>query len=137
MGRGPVRMWAQPGTVRGGRIQLFALRSGTPLARSAHDKCALLIQAPSMPALAPSNTVYTLPVAKVMVSMPQDLLDRVDSLAAKRGLTRSGFLQGLAERELNAAEEKRRAEMRRLLELAGGDYGGDATKLVREDRNSR
>jgi metal-responsive CopG/Arc/MetJ family transcriptional regulator len=72
-----------------------------------------------------------------MISMPQDLLDRVDDLAAKRGLTRSGLLQDLAERELDAAEEKRRAEMRRLLELATGPHGGNATQIIREDRDSR
>ncbi len=90
-----------------------------------------------MPILASSNTVYTHPVAKVMISLTQDLLDRLDDLAAKRGLTRSGLLQELAERELDAAEEKRRAEMRRLLELATGPHGGNATQLIREDRDSR
>jgi metal-responsive CopG/Arc/MetJ family transcriptional regulator len=90
-----------------------------------------------MPVLTAGNTVYTHPVAKVMISMPQELLDRIDDLAAKRGLTRSGLLQSLTERELDVTEEKRRAEIGRLLELATGDYGGDATKLIREDRNSR
>jgi len=90
-----------------------------------------------MPVLASSNTVYPLSVAKVMISMSQDLLDRLDDLAAKRGTTRSGLLQELAERELDAAEENRRAEIRRLLELATGSYGGDATRLIREDRDSR
>ncbi|HEV2790617.1 MAG TPA: hypothetical protein VGV69_04890 [Solirubrobacterales bacterium] len=76
-------------------------------------------------------------MTKVMISLSQDLLDRIDDLATKRGLTRSGLLQSLAERELDLVEEKRRAEIRRLLELATGNYGGDAAKLIREDRNSR
>lgn len=90
-----------------------------------------------MPSLTLSHTVYPQAVAKVMISMPQDLLDRIDDLAAKRGLTRSGFLQELAERELGAAEGKRRAEIRRLLELATGPHGGNATQIIREDRDSR
>jgi metal-responsive CopG/Arc/MetJ family transcriptional regulator len=72
-----------------------------------------------------------------MISMPQDLLEQFDALAAKRGMTRSGLLQELAERELDGSKERRRAEMRRLLELATGDYGGDTAKLIREDRDSR
>jgi metal-responsive CopG/Arc/MetJ family transcriptional regulator len=90
-----------------------------------------------MPVLAPSNTVYPSPVAKVMISLPDELLKQVDRLASERGLSRSGFLQALAELELGMTEERRRDEIRRLLELATGDYGGDATKLIREDRDSR
>jgi metal-responsive CopG/Arc/MetJ family transcriptional regulator len=71
-----------------------------------------------------------------MISMPSDLLQRVDTLARDRGVTRSGFLQGLAERELDYLEDENRAEMRRLLELATKPRGGDAAKLIREDRES-
>jgi metal-responsive CopG/Arc/MetJ family transcriptional regulator len=83
------------------------------------------------------NTVYPRSVAKVMISFPDDLLKRVDELAKKRGLTRSGLLQNLAERELDYLEDEERAEMRRLLELATRPMGGDATKMIREDRDSR
>jgi metal-responsive CopG/Arc/MetJ family transcriptional regulator len=76
-------------------------------------------------------------VAKVMISLSQDLLERIDELAAKRGLSRSGLLQSLAERELDLAEERRRAEMKRLLELATSPKGGNATQMIREDRDSR
>ena len=84
-----------------------------------------------------SNTVYLHPVAKVMISFPDELLKRLDVLAKERGLTRSGLLQSLAERELDALEDVERAEMRRLLELATKPMGGDATKMIREDRDSR
>ena len=90
-----------------------------------------------MPVLVPSNTVYTRPMAKVMISIPDDLLERIDELAKKRGATRSGLLQALAERELLWLEDEERAEMRRLLELATKPMGGNAAQLIREDRDSR
>lgn len=85
-----------------------------------------------------SNTVYTHPVAKVMISIPDDLLGRLDSLARARQETRSGFLQRLAERELKADVERRRQELEELLDKATvrGGMGGDAARLIREDRES-
>ncbi len=81
------------------------------------------------------NTVYTHPVAKVMISMPDDLLDRLDVQARANRETRSGFLRRLAERELDAGYADQR---KRLEELLGApmDLGGDAAKLIREDRES-
>lgn len=90
-----------------------------------------------MPVLAPSNTVYPLSVAKVMISIPDALLKQIDELAKERGTTRSGLLQALAERELLWLEDEERAEMRRLLELATKPMGGNAAQLIREDRDSR
>jgi metal-responsive CopG/Arc/MetJ family transcriptional regulator len=82
------------------------------------------------------NTVYTLPVAKVMISMPDDLLDRLDAQARANSETRSGFLRRLAERELENGEDRRRAEIKRLLDLSTAPMGGEAAKLIREDRES-
>ena len=82
------------------------------------------------------NTVYTHPVAKVMISMPDALLERLDAQARANRETRSGFLRRLAERELNIGESHRRAEVERLLDLATAPMGGDAVKLIREDRES-
>jgi metal-responsive CopG/Arc/MetJ family transcriptional regulator len=76
-------------------------------------------------------------VAKVMISIPDALLERIDELAKERGTTRSGLLQALAERELLWLEDTERAEMRRLLELATKPRGGNGTQLIREDRDSR
>jgi len=39
-------------------------------------------------------------VAKVLISMPEELLERVDREAERRGATRSGFIQDAARREL-------------------------------------
>jgi metal-responsive CopG/Arc/MetJ family transcriptional regulator len=82
------------------------------------------------------NTVYTHPVAKVMISMPDDLLERLDAQVRANRETRSGFLRRLAERELAGDEDRRRAEIERLLDLSTAPMGGEAAKLIREDRES-
>lgn len=82
------------------------------------------------------NTIYTYPMAKVMISMPDVLLHRLDAQARANRETRSGFLRRLAERELDGNEDHRRAEIERLLDLATAPMGGDAAKLIREDRES-
>lgn len=90
-----------------------------------------------MPTIAVGNTVYTRPVAKVMISIPDQLLERIDGHARAARETRSGFLQRLAERELAAANTRRREEIEELLDSLNFDLpGGDAAKLIREDRES-
>lgn len=85
-----------------------------------------------------SNTVYTHPVAKVMISIPDNLLGRIDRYVEAAHETRSGFLQGLAERELERAERHDREEIERLLnEIQPLDFGGvSAAQLIRKDRES-
>jgi hypothetical protein len=90
-----------------------------------------------MPALAVSNTVYTHPVAKVMISIPDDLLERLDAQAKAMGETRSGFLQHLAEQEVRAAEDRENEEIGRMLDSLNIDLGGvSAAQAIREDRES-
>jgi hypothetical protein len=89
-----------------------------------------------MTTITSGNTIYTHPiVAKVMISMPDDLLTRLDAQARANRETRSGFLRRLAERELESGEVKRRKEIEDLLGPPV-DLGGDAAKLIREDRES-
>ncbi len=84
------------------------------------------------------NTVYTPPVAKVMISIPDDLLERLDALARANRESRSGFLRRLAERELDGARAAEREEIESLLDKAmvPEGLGGDAARLIREDRES-
>ena len=89
-----------------------------------------------MTTITSGNTVYTRPVAKVMISIPDDLLERLDAQARANRETRSGFLRRLAERELRSGEAKRRKEIEDLLGPPV-DLGGDAARLIREDRESR
>lgn len=91
-----------------------------------------------MSALITGNTVYTHPVAKVMISMPDDLLERLDARAKVSGETRSGFLRQLTERELGSADLGRREEVERLLDLLAVEpLGGNAAQIIREARDSR
>ncbi len=74
-------------------------------------------------------------MAKVMISMPDELLARIDEQVSAEHATRSEFLRRLAERELTQASRRRRQHVEELL----GEpvrLGGDSTKLLREDRES-
>jgi metal-responsive CopG/Arc/MetJ family transcriptional regulator len=73
-----------------------------------------------------------------MISIPDDLLERLDAQAQANRETRSGYLRRLAERELNADERRRRDEIEELLDKATvrDGMGGDAAQLIREDRES-
>lgn len=84
------------------------------------------------------NTVYTHPVAKVMISIPDNLLERLDAQARANRETRSGLLRRLVEQDLEADLARRREEVEELLSQATvrGGMGGDAARLIREDRES-
>ncbi|MDQ2630242.1 MAG: type II toxin-antitoxin system HicB family antitoxin [Actinomycetota bacterium] len=81
-------------------------------------------------------------MAKVMISIPDTLLERLDARAKEVGETRSGFLQRLVKREVQDAEGRRREEIERLwdevrIELPPGDpEKWDVVRLIREDRES-
>jgi metal-responsive CopG/Arc/MetJ family transcriptional regulator len=73
-------------------------------------------------------------MAKVMVSIPDELLADIDRDARSRGTTRSGLLQRLAAEHLARADEARAARIDRLL-ATPGHHGGRATHEVRRDRS--
>jgi metal-responsive CopG/Arc/MetJ family transcriptional regulator len=75
-------------------------------------------------------------MAKVMISVPDDLLERLDARARANQETRSGFLRRLAEREIGADDARQRRHFEELLEKASAPMGGDAAQLIREDRES-
>jgi metal-responsive CopG/Arc/MetJ family transcriptional regulator len=75
-------------------------------------------------------------MAKVMVSMPDDLLERLDRRARERGTTRSGLLQELTEREVSTEEGRQRRRIDELL-AGAGSYDGRAVAHVREMRDAR
>jgi hypothetical protein len=81
------------------------------------------------------NTVYTDPVAKVMISIPDDLLERLDAQVQANRETRSGYLRRLVEQEISAENISRRKEFEDLLGPPV-NLGGDAARLIREDRES-
>jgi metal-responsive CopG/Arc/MetJ family transcriptional regulator len=75
-------------------------------------------------------------MAKVMVSFPDELLDRLDRDARARGTSRSALLQQLAARHLDGEDDARGRHLERLL-ASPGNYGGRGTEEVRRDRRSR
>lgn len=95
-----------------------------------------------MPVLTSGNTVYTHPVAKVMISIPDKLLERLDLRAKEVGVSRSGFLQHLVEREVEVGEQRRREELNRLWDEVRIEVPADrpdlldVAHLIREDRES-
>jgi HicB_like antitoxin of bacterial toxin-antitoxin system len=82
-----------------------------------------------------SNTVYTNPVAKVMISIPDNLLERLDAQARANRETRSGLLRRLVEQELATDQTRRRKELEDLLGPPV-HMGGEWARLIREDRES-
>jgi hypothetical protein len=78
---------------------------------------------------------YTRRVAKVMISLPDDLLGALDAEAQRRHTTRSGLLQGAARRELGLLRRERGAIIDELDELSRTWEGPvDAAALVRGER---
>lgn len=75
---------------------------------------------------------------KVMVSMPGELLERIDREANERGTTRSAFLQEAARRQLGWPDPSRidAALERGRAALAGlGTF--EAAELIRAEREAR
>ncbi len=75
-------------------------------------------------------------MAKVMISLPDELLERIDAFARSRSLTRSALLRDLAERELEADWAERQKRIRALLATAE-PQGGDNVRFIRKMRDSR
>jgi predicted transcriptional regulator len=85
-----------------------------------------------------SNTDATLVgVAKVMVSLPDDLLAEVDRTARLRGTTRSGLLAEAARRELERRNpDAMRAALKRI-EARAARYGWPTMDDLLADKAER
>jgi metal-responsive CopG/Arc/MetJ family transcriptional regulator len=77
--------------------------------------------------------VYCLAMAKVMVSMPDDLLREVDAEANRLGTTRSAVLRQFADSALRQRRSDRAAAMRALL-THPGHHGGGVAERVKDSR---
>jgi hypothetical protein len=81
-------------------------------------------------------------MAKVLVSLEEALLRRIDRVARTRGLTRSAYLAEIARRDVSRelgpgkAPAARRA-LARLDDLVGSSAAGESTDLVRAGRDAR
>jgi hypothetical protein len=90
-----------------------------------------------MPQLAVGNTVYPEAVPKVLISMPEELLRQLDDAAQRRGESRSGFIQRIAEHEIVESNAQLRKELEELLEPPLDLGGRTAAELVRKGRDTR
>lgn len=75
-------------------------------------------------------------MAKVMISLPDELLADLDSEAARRGTTRSGLLRELADRDLRRRGEDRAARIEAIMG-DGVAHGGDVASVVKRQRPDR
>jgi hypothetical protein len=75
-------------------------------------------------------------MAKVMISIPDALLDMLDGEVERRRTSRSALLQNAARRELGLMRRDRESVWADLDELSGGWQGPvDAAALIRADRH--
>jgi metal-responsive CopG/Arc/MetJ family transcriptional regulator len=72
-------------------------------------------------------------VANVMISLPDDLLARLDAQASERGSTRSATIRHLAEAALGEREQVLAEQMRALERHARG-HGGDVARVLKAGR---
>jgi metal-responsive CopG/Arc/MetJ family transcriptional regulator len=81
-------------------------------------------------------------VAKVLVSLNEALLRRIDRTAKARGLSRSAYLAELAERDVARAggpgsTRAARRALSRLDELFAAGPAEDSTAAIRAERDAR
>jgi hypothetical protein len=81
-------------------------------------------------------------MAKVLVSLNDTLLRRVDRIAKGRGLSRSAYLAELAERDVARSEgpgttRVARRALSRLDELFAAGPREDSTEAIRAERDAR
>lgn len=84
---------------------------------------------------------YTSRVAKVLVSIPDELLRAIDFRADELGETRSGYFRRLAEADIEESNRRGREEAKRLFDEIRAEFRDDeppidAAKMIREDRES-
>ena len=78
-------------------------------------------------------------MAKVMVSLPDDLLRAVDVEAGRRGTTRSAYSRELAEETLRRRSIRRAERMAEIDDMDGplAGHGGGVAELVKATRPER
>lgn len=81
-------------------------------------------------------------MAKVLVSLNDALLRRIDRIARSRGLSRSAYLAQLAERDAArstgpGATPAAQGALARLDELFAGSPAADSTVAIRAERDAR
>lgn len=77
-------------------------------------------------------------VKKVLISVPDDLLARIDRESRTRGTTRSRFLEEAAQHELGWPQaDSMDAAVKRAREALAGAGPFESAGLIRHDRDTR
>ena len=76
-------------------------------------------------------------MAKVMVSLPDDLLRALDAEAQARGMTRSGLLRDYVQEGMQRRNQERIRRMKEILAEPATSHGGDVVELLRQERQER
>ena len=82
------------------------------------------------------NTGYTPVMAKVMVSLPDELLRSLDAEAERRGTTRSGLLRDYVQEGIRKRSRERARKMQEIF-AESSDHGGRNVELLRQERRRR
>jgi predicted transcriptional regulator len=75
-------------------------------------------------------------MARVLISLPDNLLARLDARASERQMTRNRLIRVLVEQEVAAGERFPGGEVHALLSEPGR-YGGGSAEEIRRLRRSR
>ena len=81
---------------------------------------------------------YPYPMTKVLITVPDKLLQRIEREAKARRLTRSRFMEEAARRELGSpASDVVQAALERSRQALAGVGEFESSDLVRRDRDAR
>lgn len=83
-----------------------------------------------------SSTGYTWAMAKVMVSLPDELLGSLDAEAARRNTTRSGLLRDYVHEGLRRRAQERARRVEQVMSEAGHHGGAGVRDLKRHRRTA-
>lgn len=89
-----------------------------------------------MPHRSTQTAVYAEDVTKIEITIPDDLLPRIDDAAKRADESRDEFIQRVAEREIVEANARLRKELEEMMPppMRGG---GESGRWIREDRDHR
>jgi hypothetical protein len=87
-----------------------------------------------MPERSANIATYAEAMAKVEITLPDDLLRQIDDTAYRAGETRDEFIRRVLGREVDECDARLRKELEELIGPAI-PRGGNATQIIREERN--
>jgi predicted transcriptional regulator len=85
-----------------------------------------------------NTATYDQDMAKIEITLPDDLLEKIDDAAHRVGETRVEFIRRVIESEVEESNARLRAQLEAWLDDHPLDLGGKtAAELIREGRDNR